>query len=144
MTNVSSGGGMIGGLVGFGVIFVLFLVLLIIPFWKVFTKAGQSGWKSIVPVYNTYVMTVIAGLPWYFFIGFFIPVVGLAVAIAVNYHISLRFGHGMGFAIGMTFLPFIFWPILGYGASTYNGAPMEVNTPTVPVAPAVSAPIQTQ
>ena len=109
----------------------LFLFTLIIPFWIVFTKAGQSGWKSIIPIYNTYVMTEIAELPWYFFIGCFIPVVNLAVLLAITYHISQRFGHGMGFAIGMVFLPFIFWPILGYGSSVYTAQGLNSAVPPV-------------
>jgi hypothetical protein len=32
------------------------------------------------------------------------------------------FGKGVGFAIGMIFLPFIFWPILAFGSSQYQGA----------------------
>lgn len=30
-------------------------VLLIIAYWKMFTKAGEKGWKSIIPIYNIYV-----------------------------------------------------------------------------------------
>ena len=30
-------------------------ILFIIAYWKMFTKAGEKGWKSIIPIYNTYV-----------------------------------------------------------------------------------------
>ena len=43
---------------GFVVSFMLliaFWVLLIIARWKIFTKAGEKGWKSIIPVYADYV-----------------------------------------------------------------------------------------
>ena len=29
--------------------------LLVIARWKMFQKAGEAGWKSIVPVYSTYI-----------------------------------------------------------------------------------------
>ena len=55
--------GAAGGLVGFimaslavvAVIGIAYAVLTIIARWKVFTKAGEAGWKSIIPIYNEYV-----------------------------------------------------------------------------------------
>lgn len=32
-----------------------FWILLIVARWKVFTKAGEAGWKSIIPIYADYV-----------------------------------------------------------------------------------------
>lgn len=32
-----------------GFVFLIVAVVLIASFWKVFTKAGQPGWASIVP-----------------------------------------------------------------------------------------------
>lgn len=48
------------GLVGMSVmmmslILLAFTVLLIIARWKIFTKAGEKGWKSIIPIYSDYV-----------------------------------------------------------------------------------------
>jgi hypothetical protein len=100
--------------------FLLALVLLIIPTWRIFAKAGEAGWKSLIPIYNGYVMVIISGLPWWVFLGFFIPVVNIVAAIFVMYYLSQRFGHGMGYGLGMIFLPFIFLPILGYGSSVYT------------------------
>ncbi len=96
------------------------LVLMIVSVWKIFTKAGQEGWKSIIPIYNSYVFVEIAGLPWWVFLGFFIPVINLVVIIVVHYHLSQKFGHGMGYALGMTFLPIIFYPVLAFGSSVYT------------------------
>lgn len=39
--------------------FVLF-VLTIIATWKIFKKAGEDGWKSLIPIYNTYILFKIA------------------------------------------------------------------------------------
>lgn len=30
-------------------------VLQIIGWWKIFTKAGEAGWKSLIPLYNLYI-----------------------------------------------------------------------------------------
>lgn len=39
---------------------LIFSILVIIATWKVFTKAGEAGWKSLIPIYNTYVLFKIA------------------------------------------------------------------------------------
>lgn len=38
----------------------LYIVPSIISTWKLYEKAGQPGWSSIIPYYSTYVMGVIA------------------------------------------------------------------------------------
>ena len=120
----------------FAVMIPLFIVviIMIVSVWKIFTKAGQEGWKSIVPIYNSYVFVMIAGLPWWVFLGFFIPVINFVVIIVVYYHVSQRFGHGMGYAPGMTFLPFIFLPVVAFGSSVYTREPTEGEVATSPLA----------
>ena len=38
----------------------IFSILVIIATWKVFTKADEAGWKSLIPIYNGYVLFKIA------------------------------------------------------------------------------------
>ena len=45
----------------FIVVCLAIAVLMIAALWKVFRKAGQPGWASIIPIYNTYIMCKIAG-----------------------------------------------------------------------------------
>jgi hypothetical protein len=53
--------------VGFAATFialiVLFVVTSIITWWKLYAKAGEAGWKYIVPVYSTVIMARIARVP---------------------------------------------------------------------------------
>lgn len=95
-------------------------VVVIAGFWKVFAKAGQPGWAAIVPFYNVYVMTQIAGKPAWWMVLFFIPLANIIALFVVNIAIAEKFGKGTGFGIGMIFLSFIFWPILGFGDAQYN------------------------
>ena len=52
------------GLLFGGIIYVLvllvWLILLVIARWMVFGKAGEPGWKSLIPIYNTYTSYKIA------------------------------------------------------------------------------------
>lgn len=38
------------------VIQVVLLVLTIVAYWRIFEKAGEKGWKAIIPVYSNYVL----------------------------------------------------------------------------------------
>lgn len=45
----------------FEIVFSLALsILLIVALWKVFEKAGEKGWKSLIPLYNLYIYCKIA------------------------------------------------------------------------------------
>lgn len=101
---------------------IVFIVLMIAAMWKVFSKAGQPGWAALIPIFNVYIMCKVAGRPGWWLLLFLIPFVNLIIAIVVTVDISKRFGKGIGFAIGMIILPFIFWPILGFGSAQYQGA----------------------
>jgi hypothetical protein len=120
----SSGGGGAGAVV-FALVELAFVVLMIAGMWKVFTKAGKPGWAAIVPIYNVIVLLQIAGKPIWWIILYLIPIVNLVIAILVTVEIAKRFGKGTGFAIGMVFLPFIFYPILGFGDAQYQGDRIE-------------------
>ena len=97
-----------------------FLFLMIASMWKIFTKAGKPGWAAIVPIYNLVVILDIAGKPLWWIILMLIPIVSLIVGIIIYVALANAFGKGVGFALGMIFLPFIFLPILAFGDATYK------------------------
>jgi hypothetical protein len=96
-------------------------VLLIVSFWKVFTKAGQPGWGSLVPIYNLYLMCKIAGRPGWWLLLMLIPLVNFVVAIVLGIDIAKNFGRGVGFGIGLAFLGPVFYPILAFSDAQYQG-----------------------
>lgn len=103
------------------IISFILAVLMVVALWKIFTKAGEPGWASIVPFYNTYVLFRIAGLnPWLFLL-LLIPVVNLVIAIVVAIKLGAAFGKGGGWSF---FLLVIFsvigFLILGFGSATYR------------------------
>jgi len=112
--------------------YLVVVVVLAAGVWKVFTKAGRPGWAAIVPVYNVYVLLQIAERPawWLLFyvlsiFTFFVPPVSLGIALVlgviVGIDIARRFGRGGAFGVGLGLLPFIFYPILGFGSARYQG-----------------------
>jgi hypothetical protein len=103
-----------------GLIILLLIVLTLAIFWKVFEKAGEPGWKGIIPVYNLFVLVKISGNPWWWSILLFVPLVGFVIAILYNLALSKRFGKGPVFGLGLCFFPMIFFPILAFGDAEYN------------------------
>ena len=106
----------------FIIVWLVVAVLMIAAMWKVFTKAGQPGWASLIPIYNVYVLCKIAGRPGWWVILMLIPLVNFIIAIILCIDIAKSFGKGAGFGIGLLLLGIIFWPILGFGSATYQGA----------------------
>ncbi len=97
------------------------IVLVIVALWKVFLKAGQSGWASIIPFYNWYILLKVAAKPGWWLILFFIPLVNLVFYFLTCLGVAEKFSKGAGFAVGLFFLPFIFFPILAFSEARYGG-----------------------
>ena len=139
---------MILGGIYVGIAFIWWL-LQIIANWRIFTKAGESGWKSIIPLYGDYVSYRIAWQTSYFWLIFILGIVASGIEGAANpngdnmmlmaivalirliialigimYSVKLAraFGRGTGFANGLIFLQPIFMLILGFGDDPYYGA----------------------
>ena len=92
---------------------VIIAILTLIGEWKVFQKAGKPGWAAIVPIYNNIVMLEITELPTWYIILYFIPFANIYVQVVTYIELAKKFNASSGFAIGLLFLPYVFFPILG-------------------------------
>ncbi|MBI5411758.1 signal peptidase I [Candidatus Peregrinibacteria bacterium] len=95
------------------------ILLMLASNWVIFTKAGKPGWASIIPIYNFFVLLDIVGKPAWWFLLMLIPLVNIVIAIIVLHRLSLSFGKGAGFTVGLILLNIIFFPILAFGGSKY-------------------------
>lgn len=105
----------------FFVILLVISVLIVISMWVVFEKAGELGWKSLIPFYNMYVLMEISGKPGWWFIVLFVPLLGFVFYLLAMLSLAERFGRSALFGIGLIFLPMLFYPLLAFGASQYGG-----------------------
>ena len=125
---------------GTSVLLLLFavglLVVSIVSNWCVFTKAGEPGWKIFIPVYGSYVSYRIAGVSLYFWISLLLSAAvrltdgpngettllgASAVEVWMCINLARSFGRGIGFGLGLAFLPVVFYPILAFGPAEYVG-----------------------
>ncbi len=112
---------------GFGTILVAVLVIVLLYYvsmWMIFVKGGESGWVSLVPVYNIVVLARIGDKPEWMglmvFMAGLIPIIGTMISIGLLFVIWIgvaeTFGRGFFFGIGLALLPFIFCPILAFSS----------------------------
>ncbi|MCQ2570739.1 MAG: DUF5684 domain-containing protein [Candidatus Saccharibacteria bacterium] len=96
-------------------------IISIIALWKIFKKAGHEGWEILIPIYNAYVLTKISGLDGWFLAVCLFPGIGVLIwLIMVSIQLSAAFNKDGAFAIGLILLPYIFYPILGFGKAQYT------------------------
>jgi signal peptidase I len=90
----------------------LISVLLLVSMGLTFKKAGLAVWEGIVPFYNVYAATKVAGKAWWWALVIFIPVVGQILWALVCNEISKKFNCGiimtvlLFFGIGFIYLGF--------------------------------------
>ncbi|WP_088654183.1 DUF5684 domain-containing protein [Geofilum rhodophaeum] len=99
---------------------MLLTLVSIATFWQIFEKAGQAGWKSLIPVYNILVFLQIINKPWWWIFLFMLPLINLIFGIWATNLLSKRFGLSAWFTLGILFLPFLFLPVLAFGKARYQ------------------------
>ena len=105
--------------------FLLFVLavslLIVVSIWVVFERAGDSGWKSLVPIYNAYTLMVVSGKPGWWLALLLVPFVGTIFYLLAMLSLAEKFGRGALFGVGLCFLPMIFFPLLAFGGAQYEG-----------------------
>lgn len=123
----------------FWLLAVVWVILKVVAGWMIFSKAGQPGWASIVPFYNSYIeYKIYWGNGWLFLvplvlgllgaipiIGSILVLLGAIIGIITKYKQAVAFGQGIGFTVGLVLLNPIFCMILAFGNYQYYGVPLD-------------------
>jgi len=123
---------------------LVYLLLTLVGNWVLFMKAGEPGWKSIIPYYNLYtefdlfwstkafwiiigmaVLTGICSAMDHTVAGIISLILNLLVSVAYYIVLPIKvakaFDRGILFGIGIILFQPIFKLILGLGNSYYQG-----------------------
>lgn len=105
--------------------FFVIEALMLAGMWKTYCKAGKPGWGAFIPGYNLFLLIKAAGLPslWIFYC--LIPVANLVVIPLIEIKFCARFNKGIAFGLGLFFLPFVIFPVLGFGGAKYEPLPQR-------------------
>ncbi len=131
---------------------LLLTLLMLFALWRIFTKAGEKGWKCLIPIYNLYMQWRIGWNTekfWKVFTGSLIVfvfagilsafgetgriliallVIGWSVyTIYCTFKMAItmahRFGKSTAFGVlGLVFFSIIGYPILAFGSADYDRA----------------------
>ena len=104
------------------VILIAILVLQIVAYWKIYTKAGKPGWASLIPIYNVVVLFQTANMSALWVLAMLVPILNIVAMILLYVNLAKAFGKSGGFAVGLIFLNIIFMAILAFGSAEYEGA----------------------
>ncbi|MGN1277560.1 MAG: DUF5684 domain-containing protein [Floccifex sp.] len=126
---------------------LVLIVLSMIAGWKVYEKAGEPGWKSLIPVYNQYTLFKISWNTHSFWIwigltvilgaiegiagddpGFIMTILSVLANLATIYYqvklyiyLAKSFGLDWIFGIVTYFINFIGFLYIGFSHVQYNG-----------------------
>ena len=143
-----AGLGVIAGLFTGIIVFAVVTALIrMICRWRIFSKAGEKGWKSIIPFYNTYtefavtwsglqgILMMLAMMIGNYIlfasepetlvhtIGSLLGIYSSALSLIQVHKLSRSFGHKFGFTLGLIFLNPIFMLILAFGKNSQYVGP---------------------
>ncbi|MBQ6421343.1 MAG: hypothetical protein IJK02_09745 [Clostridia bacterium] len=125
----------VGGIIAMVVVCLAVSIVSLIAMFKIFKKAGKPGWHAIIPILNVYDEFDIAWGNGIMFLLLLIPFVNFVIEIMLMVKLAKAFGKDTGFAIGLIFLPLIFFLILAFGSARYvgpNGIPKMGGYPQPP------------
>lgn len=151
--------GLVGG---FGLVCLFLWAAWLVGMWKVFVKLGRPGWTCLVPIWSNWQLGRAVGprplaiayaaasaaacltfsaerLDNVFLLASF--GLFLLTRLAVCYFLSRAFGRGVGYALGLAVLPFLFVPFLALSddeATPYEVAPAFAHEDGAEVAEAAS------
>lgn len=152
-------GGLIAGILMFMVVIIIIslviAILKLIGTWKMLTKAGESGWKSLIPFYNQWTLCKVAGISPYWVLEIIVVsmintvlngilgsnvisgILSLIVYantiyfwVILSISLAKSFGKDTGFGVATVFFSFITYPMMGMGSATYVG-PTPINDPVM-------------
>lgn len=65
-------------------ILLVIIAATIAGLWKIFEKAGEKGWKALIPIYNYYIWLKIIKRPWWWIFILLIPGVGFMMVMVIT------------------------------------------------------------
>jgi len=83
--------------------------------FKMFEKAGEAGWKALIPFYNFYIWLKLIGRPVYWLLLLFVPILNVFIFSYMHIDLVRSFGKkGLGEHALAILVPFYFFPKIGF------------------------------
>ncbi len=112
------GTGLLGLMAAFAIAFlvigIILYVYLALALMAMAKKTGTpNGWLGFIPIANIYLMTAIAGIPWWWLIVSFLPFVGIIAVVYILWKIAERLGKPGWWGILIVVIPIVNLVLIG-------------------------------
>lgn len=95
--------------------------------WKVFEKAGEEGWKTLIPFYNLYIWLKLIRKPMWWYIFLLIPFINVFVYMLMIVEMLKCFTKfGLAQQALAVLFPFVYMPYLGLSAKEKYRDPKDM------------------
>ena len=109
---------------------ILFFIASLVGMYAIFQKAGQPGWKILIPFYNFYIWLRIVKKPLWWYIFLLIPFINVFVILLLIVEIAKCFGkYGLGAQALAVLFPFAYLPYLGFSSNEHYTDPDKAKPP---------------
>jgi signal peptidase I len=111
---------------------IVFLILyragITVGYWKLFEKAGEQGWKSLIPFYSEIIVMQLVGKPTWWLIYLLIPGLNIIVYFIILFELLRSFGKdGLMPQLLSIFAGLIYLPIIAFNKEVkYLGKASEL------------------
>lgn len=125
-TNTAGGAALGATMIMLLLVGLVVAVIAIVAMWRIFEKAGEKGWKALIPIYNSWILFEISGKPGWWALVALVPYVGsliyLVLYILAMLQLAKNFGKSQTFAVvGLIIFSFVGMLMLGFGDAKYTG-----------------------
>ena len=87
--------------------------------WRCLRKMGCRGWEAAVPVYRTWLLFHELYGSGRRMLWLLLPFYNVYILFRYSADLALAFNRSARFVLGLALLPFLFFPILGFGGAAY-------------------------
>ncbi len=106
-------------IVEFALAFILLVILPVAGLYKLFEKAGEQGWKAIVPIFNWYLMLKLSGKSALWVLLMLIPGLNILIGIGITVDFVKSYGKfRLREQFAAVVLAFIYLPKWGFDKET--------------------------
>lgn len=87
--------------------------------WRCFEKMGCRGWEAVIPFYSTWLLFHELYGKGRRMLYLFLPFYNLYFLFRHSVRLAFAFNRSARFGAGLALLPWVFFPVLGFGKAVY-------------------------
>lgn len=96
-----------------------FLLIYAIALWRLFERAGEKGWKALIPIYNFVVWLKILGRPKWWVLLLFVPGIDILIGLGIVVDTAKCYGKNKFYQQALAILvPFFYFLYISFKSET--------------------------